>query len=200
MPAARHAVGRPPRLRSAETNRPCVTTRLTDAATAPIEFSVVVVVVVMVVAASHTNGDAGRADNRPMVVMVVMMVVAMMVVMAIARDLHLIGLIHDVLPLRRTGRCVGRPQCRHGVRVGSSSSANDFAPLGCADAAAGVACAAVSSVANPAMAPMAPTSFLSMKSLSLWLVLILQRTHLRQAGPSALNENQQTRIMFRPGR
>jgi hypothetical protein len=97
----------------------CMTTRPTNAAAAPIEFSVaVMMMVMMMMAATDANAYAGDADDRPMVMMVVMVVVAVMVmvVMAIARDLHLPGLSRDVLLACRTGRGVRRPQSRHGIR------------------------------------------------------------------------------------
>src|SRR5262249_27371291 len=68
-------------------------------------------------------------------------------------------------------------------------------PVGCAGAVAGVAAAAESSVANPAMAPMAPTSFLSMKLLSLWFRFDLAAQRIRRSEP-ALHENQETHIRF----
>ena len=160
-----------------------MTTRLTDA-TAPIEFLVVVMVVVVMVAASDANADAWHADDRPMVVMVVVMtVVAVMVMMAIAGDLHLTGLARDVLLARRTGRSIGRPQRRDGVR----DRVEQLGERVCASRlrrrrGRGRLCGRVE-CRQPGDGADGADEFLIHESFSLWFVS--QRTHLRRPGACA---------------
>jgi hypothetical protein len=76
----------------------------------------VVVVMVVMMRAPDADAHARHHDDRPVVVMVVMVPVTVMMVVAIARDLHLTGLIPDALLARRTGRGIGRPKGGERVR------------------------------------------------------------------------------------
>jgi hypothetical protein len=74
--------------------------------------------VMMVMRAPDADAHARHHDDGPVMVMVVMAPVAMVVMMmvAIAGDLHLAGLICDIVLASRTRGRISRPQSCQGVR------------------------------------------------------------------------------------